>query len=396
MTVVFLVVTLGLVVERCWKLFLVRRFFQNKSVQAGLVLPADRSVSILQPILSGDPALWSCLESNLTARTTFEREFLWLVDDDDEPGLAGCRRLMEAYPQAGIRLVVLPPPPDGVNPKTCKLIEGLKRAQHTYLAVLDDDTVLPDHAFEDSVPRLEENGVGLVFGLPFYRSFDNLWSALVSAFVNSNSLLTYIPYTFISEPLTINGMFYVLRRDRLNRIGGFSGLEAQLCDDYAVARHIQHQGLRLVQTQVRHGIRTTVTSFRQYLNLITRWLLFPQASIMKSASWNTQAIFYGVAFLPTFFPFALTLAALWTKAVVWAGLLGGYLLFNLLVVGYLNAGFLAGATPLRWYLLIPLMQFLLPLHVVWSLVAPRSINWRGHLMRIHADGGFHFLARRPK
>ncbi|MFN8477910.1 MAG: glycosyltransferase [Kouleothrix sp.] len=93
-------------------------------------------------------------------------------------------------------------------------------AQGDVLCVLDDDTRSPDGAFEcAALPG--QPCAGLVFGLPFYTSFGTFWSRLVAYFVNSNSLLTYVPYTMLRAPITINGMFYALRRrTSLMRLAG--------------------------------------------------------------------------------------------------------------------------------------------------------------------------------
>ena len=50
------------------------------------------------------------------------------------------------------------------------------------------------------MPFLDQPSIGLAFGLPYYCSFETLWSSLVSLFVNDQSLLTYIPYTALTEP----------------------------------------------------------------------------------------------------------------------------------------------------------------------------------------------------
>jgi ceramide glucosyltransferase len=388
MNTVWLIIAALLALERLSKVLLVRHFF-GRSVAP---LTAHHRVSILQPILGGDPALQTCLSENLARHA--QHEFLWLVDDNDHVALALCRQLMREHPHTNIRLHVMPPPPDGCNPKMFKLIEGIPRATGEYIAVLDDDTALPAGAFEQCLPYLAAPDAGLVFGLPYYVSFDNLWSSLIACFVNSNSLLTYIPYTYLSEPLTINGMFYVLRRETLAALGDLRGLETQLCDDYAVARHVLHNNFKLVQTPLRHTIRTTVTDARHYLSLLTRWLIFPQASIMRTAAWRVQAVFYGFAFLPALFPLLLTLAACWwNTSLVWLFWLA-YLALNNALVAWLNRRYLESATPLRKLPLVLLMQILLPLHLLWSLVAPRRINWRGHLMHVQTDGGFRFIARR--
>ena len=87
----------------------------------------------------------------------------------------------------------MPPPGERDNPKMVKLIEGARLATGDVFCVLDDDTVLPDGGLEQCLPYVDDPGVGLAFGLPYYVNFSNLWSSLVSYFVDSHSLLTYMP-----------------------------------------------------------------------------------------------------------------------------------------------------------------------------------------------------------
>ncbi|NOT62854.1 MAG: glycosyltransferase, partial [Acidobacteria bacterium] len=187
MNTFWLITIIVLVGERMAKLFLIRHFFGQIAIAPHTASP--QTVSILQPILSGDPTLWQCLRENLKHHSQCPREFVWLVDDNDQAALDGCRQLITEHPDIDIKLHVMAPPPDGVNPKMFKLIAGIEIARGELIAVLDDDTVLPDAAFEQCLPYLASPQVGLVFGLPYYVSFANLWSALVACFVNSNSLL---------------------------------------------------------------------------------------------------------------------------------------------------------------------------------------------------------------
>ena len=164
-----------------------------------------------------------------------------------------------------------PPPAPDVNPKMLKLIEGAKLAHGGVLVVLDDDTRLPDGGLEQCLPYLRQPHVGLAFGLPYYVSFQNVWSSLIAYFVNSNSLLTYIPYLQLTKPFTINGMFYAIRREVFEQVGGFAGLEGFLADDFAIARRIQAHGYELAQTPLRHAISTHVAGASHYLSLMQRW-----------------------------------------------------------------------------------------------------------------------------
>jgi ceramide glucosyltransferase len=377
--------------EKTWKLWRVLHFFS-------LPIPPQvnpvRLVSILQPILSGDPTLYACLEANLCAQSSYAREFLWLVDEDDPEGQRICQALVKKYPQQDVRIVVLPPPKERQNPKVVKLIAGTRLAQGDVICVLDDDTRLPDAAFERCLPYLDQPGVALVFGLPYYISFSTLWSQLVACFVNSHSLLTYIPYLQFSRPLTINGMFYAMRSQALAEMGGFIGLEGTLADDFAISQRVHQHGLQVRQTPLLHGISTTVTSARHYFSLIQRWFIFPRESLMRHLTPGEQALFYGTAFLPEFFAWGFVLwLVFWPTWWTLAGLLA-YLLYHYLIFAWFNRVYFAHATPWRDSLWVIALQLLLPLQILAALVSPQRIVWRGHVMEVDHGGSFRFVRRR--
>jgi ceramide glucosyltransferase len=406
MNIFLLTIGILLLAERIGKYLLVKWFFQqsssNNSDQSELereeaqvsCKDAIYHVSILQPILSGDPTLWDCLSANLRMKTSYPVEFLWLVDNNDEIGLSGCQDLIAQYPDIDVRLISLPPPLDGISPKTFKLIAGVKEAKGEIIAVLDDDTILPDGGLEECIPFLNKPEIGLAFGLPYYINFSNLWSTLVSCFVNSNSLLTYIPYTYLIKPFTINGMFYVVKREVLDKVNGFEGLEGAICDDYAIAQRFRSHGYQLAQTPVCHGISTQVKDFSHYLSILTRWFVFPQASIMRSATLIELSVFYTLVLLPNLFPLTIITYLLIfpsIKLLIYCLL---YLSFNYYMLTDFNNNYLRQATPNKKIIWMLIMQILLPFHMFWSLLSPRKINWRGHIIQITKNGEFNFIQRR--
>lgn len=393
MGIVLWLITLTLVVERLGKLWLVARFFQRP--QPPQQRPVQR-VSILQPILSGDPTMPSCLEQNLqvAAQSAVELEFHWLVDENDAEGQHICQDLMARYPIIPVHLMRLPPAPQGHNPKTVKLIAALPAATGDAIGVLDDDTMLPPDGVAMAMPYLDTPQAGLVFGLPYQVDFSNLWSRLVAYFVNSSSLLTYIPYLAFSEPFTINGMFYLLRRETLDAIGGFTGLEPILADDFAVAQRVRQAGYRLVQSPLRHAVSNHVASFGAYWRLLTRWLTFPRESLMRHLGWREQLLLYGMTAVPTLVPLLLLVGAVGSQSVALVGLVIGYWVISYCCFLWVDRRYLGGGSPVGWSWLVWVVQLLLPLQLVSALVQPQRINWRGHEMAVERGGGFRFVRRR--
>jgi ceramide glucosyltransferase len=385
--------TVALTLFAAWRHWTVMRFLRRP-------LPPQaeppRLVSVIQPILSGDATLPQTLSHNVSAHSTYTREFVWLLDEDDAAGLQICRQLMADYADANVRLLCQPPPPQGVNPKTFKLARGLAAAQGDVICVLDDDTMLPDGGLEQCLPYLNQPGAGLVFGLPYQVNFSNLWSSLVALFVNSSSLLTYVPVAVLHQPVTINGMFYALRRPVLEGIGGFTGLEPILADDFAIAQRVRAHGLRLVQTPLRHPISTQVPSARRYLLLMQRWFIFPRESLLRHLPLHEQTLVYALALAPTLLPFLLVVGLLVWPSPLLAALLAGYFACSYLLFLHIDGAYLRRATPRRWSCLLPLLQVLLPLQVLAALLLPQRIVWRGHVMQVERGGGFRFVRRRSE
>ncbi len=391
MYMLFALIAVLMLVERIWKHWAVVRFFCRP-------LPSPTTepklISILQPILSGDPTLPACLEHNLTFRSRYPREYIWLVDSDDLVGQRLCQDLVARYPESAIQLLILPPPAERQNPKMVKLTAGANIAKGDVICVLDDDTQLPDEGLEQCIPFLDRPGVGLAFGLPYYISFSTLWSSLVAYFVNSNSLLTYIPYISLTEPFTINGMFYAIKRNVFDIVGGFNGLEGALADDFAVAQHFRAHGYRLAQTPLRHGISTYVTGPRHYLSLMQRWFIFPRESLMRHTNRRERFVLYGLGMSPALFPLLLVIFAslrpsLWSTIFILL-----YFLYNYLIFAHFNIAFLNRAAPWGRSWWVPVIQLIFPIQLLIALLSPQRIVWRGHVMQADRGGGFRFVLRR--
>jgi len=386
MNIIFSLIFFFIFAERMIKHWLVVRFFR---VPIPMQTKPIKLVSVLQTIVSGDPTLVEGLKKNLSMNTRYPIEFLWLVDDNDMEGQRICRVLMERYSQKRIKVILLPPPESLQSPKMVKLIGGVAHAQGDVICVLDDDTRLPDFGLEDCLPYLDQPGVGLAFGLPYYVSFNNLWSRLIAYFVNSYSLLTYVPYAALTKPITINGMFYAIRREVLDAVGGFNNLEHILADDFAIAQRMREHGYHLAQTPLRHGVSTSVIDSRHYFSLIKRWFIFPRESIMRHIKGPEQAIFYIMVFLPMFFPWLTLLISLlapsfWPITVI-------YFLYSYLIFMHFNLAYLQKSSPWFHSYWVIFLSILLPFQILAALFAPQRVVWRGNLIQVEKGGKVKFL-----
>jgi len=338
--------------------------------------------------------MWDALSENLKIEYQhYEVEFLWMIDYEDSEALIGCQDLASRFPSRNIRIERLPIGPITTSPKTFKLIEGFKRAQGEILIALDDDTALPKRGLETALPFLEKPNVGVVFGIPYYCSFQNFWSSMVSSFVNANSTWIYIPYTKLMDPFAINGMFFSFKREVYDSVDGFNGIEDCICDDYAMAERMIANNLKLVQAPLLHPIRIHIKSAAEYFAIVRRWFVFTRASVMTAKPKNLLT-FYLVIFVPTFFPL-LIFAVPWFIGTVSAAVAAVIYAASYAVLLWLvNVRFLRRATPLKRLPLLLLTNLLSPLQIVLTLTTTQKVNWRGNIMKVSPNGKFSIVRRR--
>jgi ceramide glucosyltransferase len=337
---------------------------QNLEAPTAIV---ETDITVLQPILGGDPALEYCLKSNLFNAP--KAHFIWLLDTDDEDGQKAAQQALAASGRKDVMMVISPPPPAGRNPKTYKLSCGLQKTGTTFVAVLDDDTVLPSGALGRAAAWAAHGT--LVTGLPTYEGRHNFGSRLVSGFVNANSILTYLPAAGMKLTQTINGMFSLMRTEDIQKRGGFDAFVGEVTDDYALAQLFLSQEGRIKQTSLHLSITTTVESTRHYFALMRRWMVFAKLYLRENISLGIFAL----VLLPGVLPLPLVLA----------GLAAGYLTtlaaFFLLGIKALLARDLAhrlkvGPIPLSDLVFQITAELLLPLHMLAASIQPHHIRWR--------------------
>jgi ceramide glucosyltransferase len=339
-------------------------------------------VTIVQPILSGDPLLEETLRTNVRQVPDGTR-FLWLVDEDDQEAKDITTRIARDA-RVRVACVACPPVVDGINPKAAKLDVALPAVRTPYLAVLDDDTTITATNLAKAMGAL--GNADLYTGLPCYQSRSNFWSSLVAHFVNNNNITTYLPLLEIVGPISINGMFYVIRTETLRQMGGFGAILHSLCDDYAMARLVKRHGGRIVQGVAPQYIETSVRGPAHYASLMHRWFVFANV-LLRDQRLAVKIL--------------LTLTLGLPPLLLWLGL-------ACLLGGWLGAGVLAGTLLGRYCILRQLhriafehrpsvspltsllSELLQPFHWLHAAMVP-VITWRTRRIRVHLDGTFSLL-----
>ncbi|POP47275.1 glycosyl transferase [Superficieibacter electus] len=342
--------------------------------------PHDISdVSVMQPILSGDPALSAVLASNL--HNLPEAHFLWLLDDDDEQGWRVARALQQCHPQCDITLLRYPTAPEGWNPKLYKLEQARAQVKTRWMMVLDDDVTLSAASLHSMLSQLTAQN--LVTALPWYRAADNLSSRLLAQFVNDNAALTYLPLLPFAPPLTLNGMCYILPLAVLEQVGGFAPVMRHLTDDLALATLLTREKVNIVQSVAPVQVQTSVPDLRRYSRQMHRWFLFATLLMREKSLAVNLAIFILQGLHPLL---------LWVMLILTCNG-GAFEVVTLaMVLAIRHAGLrrvqraVSGQIPSH-PLLSLLSELLQPVHLCHAIFK-RTVHWRSRRYRIFSNDRF--------
>ena len=282
--------------------------------------------------------------------------------------------------------------PAPIATKVEKLNAALPHATGEILAFVDDDILLRPYAVDQLVRYLQNRRAGAVFGLAVYTNWSNIPSSLLSAFVNANALLSYVPLTYLADPYTITGHFYALRREVFAAVGGLDGMDGRFDDDHELARRVARYGLRNVQTPVIYDVDNRLSSFDGYTNQMRRWFIIPRQTMAP--------------FLTPYQQFASLLGSAGSLIPPLLGLLtilGGAILAPFTVTMALYAAVYAWCAraclarttpPIRWPWIL-LSALIAPIQALAGLLGGTDFHWRGQHIRLHPGGRYDILPEHP-
>ena len=358
----------------------------------------ENKYTIVQPILSGDPRLEDDLIANL--KNTTDIKFIWLVDKNDKIAIQTVEKILKNKNYSNrIEVYYLDDVPKGVNPKIFKLEQVVNKIKTEYTIILDDDSVIDRKRLDELSIYEKDKTEWIATGIPFNYNIRGFYSKLISAFINSNSIFSYFSLSFLKENKTINGMFYILRTDILKKYSAFENIKYWLCDDLALATHLLSKDVKIIQSTIFCNVRNTVPSFKRYILLMKRWLLFSNV-YMKNA-FSIKFLF--IILLPTLLPTVLLFLSFYLGinylVIVLNLFIGKVALFHIIRL-FIYQGvreekiskksdFIVFSSQTKELLYELLSEFLLPFMLIYTLLTPPVILWRNKKIRVK-DGKIHY------
>ena len=359
----------------------------------------ESNYTIIQPILSGDPRLQEDLTANL--KNTIEIKFIWLVDKSDKIAIQTVENILKNKNYFNrVKVYYLDDVPQEVNPKIFKLGQVIDKIKTEYTIILDDDATINRKKLDELSIYEKNKTEWIATGIPFNYNIKGFYSKLISAFINSNSIFSYFSLSFLKENKTINGMFYILRTDILKKYSAFENIKYWLCDDLALATYLLSKGVKIIQTTIFCNVRNTVPSFKRYILLMKRWLLFSNV-YMKNA-FSIKFLF--LILLPTLLPTLLLFLSFYLGVnylIITLNLfIGKVALFHIARIfiyqeneenqeNFSKKPFIIFSPQTKELLYELLSEFLLPFMLIYTLLTPPVIIWRNKKIRVK-DGKIHY------
>jgi ceramide glucosyltransferase len=371
-------------IDRLLKLVAVADFFERKvSPTPPAVWP---SVSLIQPITHGAHDLANVLACRAALRYGGSVQHLLVCDRADVETRSRCDAWRAAHPELDIT-IHLAESAGGVASKVAKMQTALRHATGAVLGFVDDDVALRPGALAQLVTYLQLADTGAVFGLACYTNWRNVPSSLMSGFVNANALLSYIPLTYLTEPYTITGHLFALRRRDFDASGGLHGLAeaARIDDDHELARRVRRAGLRCVQTPVIYDVHNDLATFSDYANQMRRWFIIPKQTMVPALTPYEQFVSLLGSAGNLLLPLLAFIAFVTRSRRALANLAGCTALFAT-VYAFSERHWLQRRTPLRRWPWVMAAAFLAPLQALAALAGDNAFTWRGVRYRLHRDG----------
>jgi ceramide glucosyltransferase len=330
-------------------------------------LPA---VTILKPLCGAEPETYACLRS-FCDQAYPKFQIVFGICDSADPALDVVARLRAEFPQLDLRVAV-DHRQHGSSRKVSNLINMMPLASHECLVLSDSDVRVGRDYLAKLVSPLLDSSVGIVTCL--YRGCprQGLWPLLGSLFINDWFMPSVRVAALGGSRAFAFGATIAIRRQVLDRIGGFMPIADQLADDYRLGELTRRLGLRTVLSDVVVDTWVAERSLGELVRHELRWLRTIRA---------LRPTAYGFLFVT----FGLPVAAL--GALLAGGAAPVLTMFGITVLGRVGVHWSTrreGSSPLQ-FLALPVRDALSLGLWLWSFIT-RQVQWREDRYRVTRDG----------
>jgi ceramide glucosyltransferase len=330
------------------------------------------SITILKPLHGAEPGLHDKLASFCDQDYPGPVQILFGVQDANDPAIAVVDGLIAERPGADLQLLVSTHPA-GPNPKVATLIGLQGRIRHDVVVLSDSDVSVERNYLARTVATLAQPGVGLVTCLYRGMPVPSLWARLASMAIDYDFLPKVLVGLALGLARPCFGSTIAMRRETLERIGGFDAFLEYLADDNAIGEAVRGIGMRVAIPRwiVEHACPER--SFMELWSHELRWARTLRA--VSPAGYAGMVITHPL-------PFALLGASLNGLGALGGGGIVAAIACRLVL--QLQVDHTLHVSTSRWWL-GPARDLLAFVVYVASFFVD-VVSWRGQRYRVRADG----------
>ena len=294
-----------------------------------------------------------------------------------DPAANIVRRLIADFAEADLSLVV-DARHHGANRKVTNLVNMSGIIRHDVLVIADSDMMVPGDYLSRVVGALEGPGIGLATCLYRGASDPGLRAHLASMAIDYHFLPSVLVGLGLGLARPCFGSTIALRREMLEKVGGFRAFADHLADDNAIGEAVRRVGAKVAIPSLIVSHACPKRKVGELLHQELRW-----ARTIRSV--NPLGFFGSLVAHPL--PFVLLAVLLGDFDGFAIAMIGGTLLCRVMLQREVDLAI--DATASRWRLgpLRDLMSFL----VFVASFFVTAVSWRGHRYRVHADGTLSYL-----
>jgi len=238
-------------------------------------------VSILKSLKGVDPGMMDAFRSHCRQSYAGEFELLFGVSSLDDPAVAAVEQLKLEFPALPIRLIECPGQL-GSNRKVGVLAQLAPHARYDFLLINDSDITVSPRYIERVMALFgpaasaaaggPAKATGLVTTLYRGRAHSTLASRLEALGISTDFMASVLLSKMLEGGLRYGlGSTLAVRREALDKIGGFAALKDHLADDYELGARVAAAGYRVALSAEVVETGVPAYAWRGFVEHQLRW-----------------------------------------------------------------------------------------------------------------------------
>ncbi|HEY2820974.1 MAG TPA: glycosyltransferase [Candidatus Acidoferrum sp.] len=238
---------------------------QAQSISNGSLPP----VSLLKPVHGLESRLKENIESFF--RLDYPSyEMIFAADVEDNPALAVVREICARHPQIPTHIMLTGTPP-WPNPPAYAFFRMAEYAKYDILVTSDSDVFVDPSYLREVVPPVLDPKNGMLTCVYRGKNTGAFWSGVHAVGMSVEMTAGVVTANLLEGMKFGLGPTIVVRRDALEKIGGFSALSDYFANDFMLGNLIEKNGYNIVLS--RHIIEHVIAplSFQRVWQHEVRW-----------------------------------------------------------------------------------------------------------------------------